>query len=191
MMTSDETYKSEVSRLKVTLKHIDFSRKILKNVQVKTRRMHDVDIPLGDWTMKILECWKRCSNNDRFVFIFMARNVGLHIMVTMHLARHSFAVMSINNGKSVYMPGRFLGHSSTVTTEKTYAAVAHSSRDLAYMSSLRTILMCKWIERQNRSISKQFTEIVRKIESLYRNDAARQVEAARIMFWRITVNFIS
>ena len=37
----------------------------------------------------------------------------------------------------------------------------------------------KWIERQNRSISKQFTEIVRKIESLYRNDAALQVEAAQ------------
>ena len=37
----------------------------------------------------------------------------------------------------------------------------------------------KWIERQNRSISKQFTEIVRKIESLYRNDAVRQVEAAQ------------
>lgn len=37
----------------------------------------------------------------------------------------------------------------------------------------------KWIERQNRSIAKQFTEIVRKIESLYRNDAARQVEAAQ------------
>ena len=37
----------------------------------------------------------------------------------------------------------------------------------------------KWIERQNRSISMQFTEIVRKIESLYRNDAARQVEAAQ------------
>ena len=37
----------------------------------------------------------------------------------------------------------------------------------------------KWIERQNLSISKQFTEIVRKIESLYRNDAARQVETAQ------------
>ena len=37
----------------------------------------------------------------------------------------------------------------------------------------------KWIERQNRSISKQFTEIVRKIESLYRKDAAQQVEAAQ------------
>ena len=37
----------------------------------------------------------------------------------------------------------------------------------------------KWIERQNKSIAKQFTEIVRKIESLYRNDAAQQVEAAQ------------
>ena len=37
----------------------------------------------------------------------------------------------------------------------------------------------KWVERQNRYIAKQFTEIVRKIESLYRNDAARQVEAAQ------------
>ena len=37
----------------------------------------------------------------------------------------------------------------------------------------------KWIEEQNRSIAKQFTDIVRKIESLYRNDAAQQVEAAQ------------
>ena len=37
----------------------------------------------------------------------------------------------------------------------------------------------KWVERQNQYIAKQFTEIVRKIESLYRNDAARQVEAAQ------------
>ena len=37
----------------------------------------------------------------------------------------------------------------------------------------------KWVERQNRYIAKHFTEIVRKIESLYRNDAARQVEAAQ------------
>lgn len=37
----------------------------------------------------------------------------------------------------------------------------------------------KWVERQNRHIAQQFTEIVRKIESLYRNDAARQVEAAQ------------
>ena len=37
----------------------------------------------------------------------------------------------------------------------------------------------KWVERQNRLIAQQCTDIVRKIESLYRNDAARQVEAAQ------------
>ena len=37
----------------------------------------------------------------------------------------------------------------------------------------------KWIERQNRLIAKQFTEIVCKIESLYRNDAARQIETVQ------------
>ena len=37
----------------------------------------------------------------------------------------------------------------------------------------------KWVERQNQYIAKQFTDSVRKIESLYRNDAARQVEAAQ------------
>ena len=37
----------------------------------------------------------------------------------------------------------------------------------------------KWVERQNHHIAKQFTTIVRKIESLYRNDAAWQVEAAQ------------
>ena len=41
------------------------------------------------------------------------------------------------------------------------------------------MVQTKWIERQNRLIAKQFTEIVRKIESLYRNDAARQVEATQ------------
>ena len=37
----------------------------------------------------------------------------------------------------------------------------------------------KWVERQNRYIAKHFTEIVRKIESLYKIDAVRQVEAAQ------------
>lgn len=37
----------------------------------------------------------------------------------------------------------------------------------------------RWVERQNRHIAKQFTEIVRRIETLYRNDAERQVEATQ------------
>ena len=31
----------------------------------------------------------------------------------------------------------------------------------------------KWIEEQNRPIASRFVKIVRKIESLYRNDAAQ------------------
>ena len=50
----------------------------------------------------------------------------------------------------------------------------------------------KWVECQNRFIAKQFAEIVRKIESLYRNDAARQVEAAqRNVLGLITANYTS
>ena len=37
----------------------------------------------------------------------------------------------------------------------------------------------KWVERQNRHIATHFTEIVRKIESLYKSDAVRQVDAAQ------------
>ena len=37
----------------------------------------------------------------------------------------------------------------------------------------------KWLERQNKHISNQFTAIVRKIESLYMKEAARQVETAQ------------
>ena len=37
----------------------------------------------------------------------------------------------------------------------------------------------KWVERQNWHIAQQCTEIVRKKESLYRNDAVRKVETAQ------------
>lgn len=37
----------------------------------------------------------------------------------------------------------------------------------------------KWVEQQNKHISNQFTAIVRKIESLYMKEAARQVETAQ------------
>ena len=36
-----------------------------------------------------------------------------------------------------------------------------------------------WVERQNQHIEKSFTEVVHKIESLYRNEAAKQVAAAQ------------
>ena len=37
----------------------------------------------------------------------------------------------------------------------------------------------KWLDKQNDQIAKRFTSIVRKIESLYMQDAERQVKAAQ------------
>lgn len=49
----------------------------------------------------------------------------------------------------------------------------------------------KWIERQNRSISKQFTEIVRKIDLYTEMMQPDRSKPPRIMFWRITENYTS
>lgn len=41
--------------------------------------------------------------------------------LTMHVARHSFAVMCINNGMDVFMLSKILGHSTIASTQRTYA----------------------------------------------------------------------
>lgn len=49
-------------------KHIDFEKRLLSKVQVKTKRKAAVDIPLNSSAMEILERWKNYRLNDRFVF---------------------------------------------------------------------------------------------------------------------------
>ena len=39
----------------------------------------------------------------------------------MHVARHTFAVLALNNGFSMAVVSRLLGHASTYITEKVYA----------------------------------------------------------------------
>ena len=41
--------------------------------------------------------------------------------LSIHVARHSFAVYALNKGTTVHMISRLLGHSSITTTEKVYA----------------------------------------------------------------------
>lgn len=132
-------------------RNIDFENRTIEKVQVKTKKKAEVQIPLNQNAMAILERWKGYNLNAKYVFnrlpedfdvtnpqkLFMKRNaqdkgvnrilatVGrnakLPIKLTMHVARHSFAVMSINSGMSVYMLSKLLGHSSIAATEKTYA----------------------------------------------------------------------
>ena len=111
----------------------------------------NITIPLSDNAIEILSRWQKRCLNSRFVFnrlpedfnvenerqLFLARNAKdkgfnrvlatvsrnakLPFQITMHVARHSFAVMSINQGMSVHMLSRLLGHTSVLATEKTYA----------------------------------------------------------------------
>lgn len=132
-------------------KHIDWEAKVIKKVQFKTKRLPDVLPPLGKSAMEILERWKAKGRNSRFVFdllkedydltdqkrLFMDRNskdktfntslnvarmtLRFEFPLTMHVARHSFAVMCINEGMNIFLLSKLLGHASIASTQRTYA----------------------------------------------------------------------
>lgn len=128
---------------------VDMKKRQIDKVQVKTKRRSEIPIPISAPALEILQRWQ--GRNKRFVFdllpedydlsdqskLFKQRNAKdksfnriLHVvsmtlrfpqMATMHSARHSFAVMAINKGISLYLVSKLMGHSSIVSTEKTYA----------------------------------------------------------------------
>lgn len=146
--------------------HIDWENKVIKKKQFKTKRYPEVLTPLSPAALEILERWKGYGRNKRFVFDMLPENyditnqaqlhkdrnakdrtfnVSLHTvsmtlrfkqMATMHSARHSFAVMAINNGISLYLLSKLMGHSSITATEKTYAKFLKEKVD----SDIKTII---------------------------------------------------
>lgn len=134
-------------------KHIDFVKKQLRKILVKTANYRSTThtIPLTEEAIEILKRWKQKCGNKRFVFgmlddgtdldnretLYKCRNnitkcinqsltvVGEKLKfkhpLTMHVARHSFAVMALNDGMAMSVVSRLLGHASTGVTEKVYA----------------------------------------------------------------------
>ena len=130
-------------------KHIDFARKELRKIMIKTNKRHV--IPLTEPALHILRRWQEKRAGCRYVFdlvkddlnlddaeaLYKARNnatkcinqslavvgeqIGLPFSLSMHVARHSFAVFALNKGLSMSVVSRLLGHSSTDVTEKVYA----------------------------------------------------------------------
>lgn len=126
---------------------IDLSKKELKKIMVKTLKR--VTVPLTEQALAILHKWE--GRNEKYVFGLLANDFNLdddtklynrrnsveqminqslkvvgenlHFSspLTMHVARHSFAVHALNDGLSMTVVGRLLGHSSTEITEKVYA----------------------------------------------------------------------
>lgn len=134
-------------------KHIDFDKKQLRKILVKTAnyRSSTHTIPLTEEAIEILRRWQKKCGKKRFVFgmlddttdldnretLYKCRNnitkcinqsltvVGEKLKfnhpLTMHVARHTFAVMALNDGLVMSVVSRLLGHASTAITEKVYA----------------------------------------------------------------------
>lgn len=126
---------------------IDLDKKTLNKIQVKTKNRNVV--PLTAQASAVLDKWK--GRHQRFVFgllpddfnlddtksLYHIRNAktrginqslsvagnkaGLEFALTFHVARHTFAVLSLNSGMEMTMVSQLLGHSSTEITEKVYA----------------------------------------------------------------------
>lgn len=129
--------------------NIDFNRKELRKIMIKTGKRHI--IPLTEPAIGILNIWREKRGDSRYVFdlvkdnldidndeaLYKARNnatkcinqslavvgevLSLKFPLTMHVARHTFAVFALNKGLSMSVVSRLLGHGSTDITEKVYA----------------------------------------------------------------------
>ena len=129
--------------------HIDFEKRELSKVLIKTSKRHK--IPLTEPALRILRKWQAMGRQKKYVFdlvkdelslndadsLYRARNTATKCVnqslrvvgeklnfpfpLSFHTARHTFAVLAINDGLTMTVVSRLLGHSSTDITEKVYA----------------------------------------------------------------------
>ena len=129
--------------------HVNFEKKELRKIMIKTNKRHV--IPLTEPALRILRQWQAKRDGCRYVFnlvkddlnlddaealykarnnatkcinqslVVVGENIGLPFNLSMHVARHTFAVFALNKGLSMSVVSRLLGHGSTDVTEKVYA----------------------------------------------------------------------
>lgn len=128
--------------------HINWQAATLSKAMVKTKTL--VTIPLSAPALEILGRWE--GRYGRFVFGLLpdcfdlsddpllshaidrlgwmlrkrlgpiGRHLNMDFPLGMHVARHTFAVMALNDANvSVHLISRLLGHTSVLVTEKVYA----------------------------------------------------------------------
>ncbi|MCM1220915.1 MAG: site-specific integrase [Lachnospiraceae bacterium] len=144
-------------------KSVNLEKREIRKVINKSDRIHT--IPLNDGAISILERWKE-RNCGRFVFGLLkddfdltdeselkrmrlnknraiqtslkeiGNKLGLPFTLSMHVARHTFAVLALNKGVDVHIISRLMGHSSIMVTEKTYAQFLPSTLQDEVMTHL-------------------------------------------------------
>ena len=144
--------------------HINFDDRVLIKQIVKTK--NTLRIPLCDEAINILRKYQQENKNPRFVFNCLpadfnlddparldtclksnnrnfqtslrtiGKKLGLPFNLTMHVARHSFAVQALNNGMDVHVISTLLGHTSITATEKVYAKFLNKTLDQALIDKM-------------------------------------------------------
>ena len=150
-------------------KSVDFVGRKLKKILYKGDKFHE--IPLNDDAISILERWQDRTEGHRFVFgmldddfnlqdkeerkrmrlnknrsiVTSLKTIGdkmeLGFNLTMHVARHTFAVWALNKGVDVHIISRLLGHSSVMVTEKVYAKFLPSTLEKEVQEKLNFKLL--------------------------------------------------
>lgn len=122
----------------LTFKNVDYSNKLLKFEQNKTKghsASSGVVIPLNDGLLKLIGEPTDSSNRDEPIFPLptyeaclkavsrWVKRAGIDKHISWHCARHSFAVNILNNGANIKTVASLLGHSGLKHTEKYTRAV--------------------------------------------------------------------
>lgn len=122
----------------LTYKNIDYSNKLLKFEQTKTKghsANSGVIIPLNSGLLSIVGEPPANGNKDELIFNLPSyesccksvkrwvKRAGIDKHISWHCARHSFAVNILNNGANIKTVASLLGHSGLKHTEKYTRAV--------------------------------------------------------------------
>jgi len=128
----------------LTYKNVDYSNKLLKFEQNKTKghsAASGVVIPLNDGLLSLIG--EPPADGDKSTFIFplptyesclkslkrWVKRAGINKHISWHCARHSFAVNILNNGANIKTVASLLGHSGLKHTEKYTRAVDKLKED--------------------------------------------------------------
>lgn len=122
----------------LTFANVDFSNKILKFEQAKTKghsAASGVVIPLNDGLLKLIGEPEEGEGKDSLIFPLPShtmclkalrhwtKRAGIDKHITWHCGRHSFATNILSNGANVKVVASLLGHSDLSTVEKYLRAI--------------------------------------------------------------------
>ncbi|KAA6312224.1 Tyrosine recombinase XerD, partial [termite gut metagenome] len=134
--------------IELKYKNIDYSNKLLKFEQAKTKghsAASGVIIPLNKGLLSLVGEASPDETKDEYIFHLPSHTICLKALkrwtkkagitkhITWHCARHSFAVNILNNGANIKTVASLLGHSGLQHTEK-YTRAVDSLKEAAINS---------------------------------------------------------